>query len=66
MLLAIAARAHLAGLSGYRFSDHVKRGVPLDILFWIVTVVLASVGLAAGALSRVAQAAICVVDFFLK
>ena len=29
------------GPGGYRFSDYVKIGVPLDILIWIVTVALA-------------------------
>ena len=29
------------GPGGYRFSDYVKIGVPLDILIWIVTVAIA-------------------------
>ena len=29
------------GPGGYRFSDYVKIGVPLDILIWIITVALA-------------------------
>ena len=29
------------GPGGYRFSDYVKIGVPLDLLVWIITVALA-------------------------
>ena len=29
------------GPGGYRFSDYVKIGVPLDLLIWAVTVILA-------------------------
>jgi len=29
------------GPGGYKFSDYLKIGVPLDILIWIVTVALA-------------------------
>ena len=29
------------GPGGYRFSDYVKIGVPLDILMWIITVAIA-------------------------
>jgi di/tricarboxylate transporter len=29
------------GPGGYRFSDYLRIGVPLDILIWIVTVALA-------------------------
>jgi di/tricarboxylate transporter len=29
------------GPGGYRFSDYVKIGVPMDILIWVITVALA-------------------------
>ena len=29
------------GPGGYRFSDYLKMGVPLDILVWIITVAIA-------------------------
>jgi di/tricarboxylate transporter len=39
--IGYATNLMVYGPGGYRFSDYVKIGVPLDILIWIVTVLLA-------------------------